>query len=105
MSDNSESHMFHGVDLMIADNKLRLCSRLLTLAGRRLTYLPPPEVVIPFSKEELALTSNMSRQSVHDILRELVEEGICELGYGRVVIRDTKALANLVSSPMVSLAD
>jgi CRP-like cAMP-binding protein len=105
MSDNSESHMFHGVDLLIADNRLRLCSRLLTLAGRRLTYLPPPEVVIPFSKEELALTSNMSRQSVHDILRELVEEGICELGYGRVVIRDTKALASLVSSPMVSLAD
>ena len=105
MSDNSESHMFHGVDLLIADNRLRLCSRLLTLAGRRLTYLPPPDVVIPFSKEELALTSNMSRQLVHDILRELVEEGICEIGYRRVIIRDTAALARLVSSPMMSTVD
>jgi CRP-like cAMP-binding protein len=105
MSDNSETHMFHGVDLLISDNKLRLCSRLLTLAGRRLTYLPPPDVVIPLSKEELALTSNMSRQTVHDILRELVHDGICKLGYGRVTIRDTQALASLVSSPMVSLTD
>ena len=69
MADNSESHMFHGVDLLISDNKLRLCSRLLTLAGRRLTYLPPSDVVIPFSKEELALASNMSRQKVHELLR------------------------------------
>jgi CRP-like cAMP-binding protein len=105
MSDNSESHMFHGVDLMIADNKLRLCSRLLTLAGRRLTFLPPTGVVIPLSKEELALTSNMSRQTVHEILRELVDEDICELGYGRITIRDTPALARLVSSPMVATGD
>ena len=105
MADDSESHMFHGVDLLISDAKLRLCSRLLTLAGRRLTYLPPPDVMIPFSKEELALTSNMSRQKVHEVLSELVADGICELGYGRVVIRNTQALAELVSSSISTARD
>jgi CRP/FNR family transcriptional regulator len=89
----SESLVLAGRDLLTPDFRLRLFSRLLTLAGRRIDRLPPAGVIIPFSQEELALTSNMSRQRVHEILAELSKEGICELGYGHVILRDPKALA------------
>jgi CRP-like cAMP-binding protein len=97
MAENAESHMFHGVDLSIPDLKLRLCSRLLTLAGRRLNYLPQPEVIVPLSQEELALTCNTSRQTIYSLLGELAKDGLCELGYRRVIIKDTKALAQLLA--------
>jgi CRP-like cAMP-binding protein len=97
MADNAESLMFHGLDLSIPDLKLRLCSRLLTLAGRKLNYLPEPDIVIPLNQEELALTCNASRQTIHSLLRELESDGLCELGYGRIIIKDTKAMARLLA--------
>ena len=96
MASNVAELILHAVDLMIIDPRQRLCSRLLTLAGRIQDYLPPPPVSIPLSQEELGLASNMSRSSVYHILNDLVDLGICKLGYREVVILDTARLAELV---------
>jgi CRP-like cAMP-binding protein len=93
LTRHMEALILHGVDLLTPDSRSRLCARLLTLGGRRRGTLPRRGTLIPFSKEELALTSNMSRQRVHQILGELVATGICDVGYGFVVIRDPEALA------------
>lgn len=96
MANTAEEHMLHAVDLLIQSPRARLCSRLLTFAGRRLNAMPPINVIIPLSQDELALTSCMSRQTVNQILGELVEKGICQLHYGEIEILDTCALARFV---------
>lgn len=96
MAWNVEEYLLHSVDLLIVDPKLRLCSRLLTFAGRLLHYLPPSPVSIPMTQEELATASNMSRSTVYNLLGELVEQGICALGYREVKILDVERLHRIV---------
>ena len=91
-----EEYLLHAVDLMVVDPRIRLCSRLLTLGGRLLNYLPPGPVSIPLTQEELAAASNMSRSTVFHLLGELVSQGICELGYREVRILDMSRLAAIV---------
>jgi CRP/FNR family transcriptional regulator, cyclic AMP receptor protein len=93
MASSSEDYMLHSVDLMIQSPRARLCSRLMTLAGRRLDAMPPKTIGIPMSQEELAMASCMSRQTVNQVLNELVDLGICELRYGEIRVLDTGALA------------
>lgn len=97
MATASEDYMLHAIDLMIQSPHARLCSRLLTFAGRTLQRMPPASISIPLSQEEIALASGMSRQTVNQILRKLVEAGICSLGYGEIFILDTAALARQIS--------
>jgi CRP-like cAMP-binding protein len=96
MAWNVEEYLLHAVDLMVVDPRIRLCSRLLTLGGRLLNYLPPGPVSIPLTQEELAAASNMSRSTVFHLLGELVSQGICELGYREVRILDMSRLAAIV---------
>ena len=96
MAWNVEEYMLHAVDLMVVDPRIRLCSRLLTLGGRLLNYLPPGPVSIPLTQEELAAASNMSRSTVFHLLGDLVSQGICELGYREVRILDMTRLAAIV---------
>ena len=96
MAWNVEEYVLHSVDLLIVDPRLRLCARLLTLAGRLLHYLPPAPISIPMTQEELALASNMSRSTVYNLLGELVEQGICALGYREVRILDMVRLSRIV---------
>ena len=96
MAWNVEEYLLHAVDLMIVDPRIRLCSRLLTFGGRLLNYLPPGPVSIPLTQEELAAASNMSRSTVFHLLGELVQQGICELGYREVRILDMPRLAAIV---------
>ncbi|WP_421696466.1 Crp/Fnr family transcriptional regulator [Aestuariivirga sp.] len=98
MAWNVEEYLLHAVDLLIVDPRLRLCSRLLTFGGRLLHYVPPEPVSIPLTQEELAAASNMSRSTVYHLLGELVEQGICELGYREVRILDMKRLAAIVDA-------
>lgn len=98
MASNVEEYLLHAVDLLVVDPKIRLCSRLLTFGGRLLNYLPPSPVPIPMTQEELAAASNMSRSTVYHLLSELVEQGICELGYREVRIMDMQRLAAIVGS-------
>lgn len=95
MAGNAEAYMLHAVDLMIRNPKVRLCSRLLTLAGRRINELPTPPVAIPLSQNELALTSSLSRQTINQLLSELVRVGICELRYREIRILDVEALVRM----------
>ena len=99
MSWNVDEHVLHAVDLLIVDPRLRLCSRLLTFAGRVLNHLPAGPVSIPMTQEELAVASNMSRSTVYNLLADLVEQGICALGYREVKILDMKRLSDLVENP------
>ena len=101
MAWNVEEYLLHTVDLLIVDPKLRLCSRLLTFGGRLLNYLPPSPVSIPMTQEELAAASNMSRSTVYNLLGELVQKGICELGYREVRILDMERLARIVEDAHV----
>ena len=98
MAWNVEEYLLHAVDLMIVDPKIRLCSRLLTFGGRLLSYLPPAPVSIPLTQEELAAASNMSRSTVFHLLGELVQQGICELGYREIRILDMQRLAAIVEA-------
>jgi CRP-like cAMP-binding protein len=102
MAWNVEEHVLHAVDLLIVDPRLRLCSRLLTFAGRVLNHLPAGPVSIPMTQEELAVASNMSRSTVFNLLGELVAQGICALGYREVKILDMKRLSDLVENPRES---
>lgn len=97
MANNTEEHATHGLDLLIQVPKQRLCARLLTLAGRRLRQPAPLSISLPLSQEELALTSCLSRQTVNQILGELVDEGLCTLHYGEIRLLDTGGLAKLVT--------
>jgi CRP-like cAMP-binding protein len=96
MASNVEEYALHTVDLLIVDPRLRLCSRLLTFAGRLMSYLPPSPVSIPMTQEELAVASNMSRSTVYNLLGELVDQGICGLGYREVKILDMERLNRIV---------
>ena len=96
MASNVEEHVLHAVDLLIVDPRLRLCSRLLTFAGRLMNYIPPAPVSIPMTQEELAVASNMSRSTVYNLLGELVDQGICALGYREVRILDMERLNRIV---------
>jgi len=96
MASNIEEHVLHAVDLLIVDPRLRLCSRLLTFGGRLMNHIPPSPVSIPMTQEELAAASNMSRSTVYNLLGELVEQGICELGYREVRILDMVRLNRIV---------
>lgn len=93
LTSHMEAIILGAFDLMIADSRARFCARLQSLAGRRTNSLPKPGTLVPLSKEELALTANMSRQRVHEILDELVGAGICDTGYGFIAIRDPVALS------------
>jgi predicted transcriptional regulator len=48
------------------------------------------------TQEELAAASNMSRSTVYNLLGELVEQGICALGYREVRILDMERLNRIV---------
>lgn len=102
MAWNVEEYLLHTVDLLIVDPKLRLCSRLLTFGGRLLNYLPPSPVSIPMTQEELATASNMSRSTVYNLLGDLVQKGICELGYREVRILDMQRLARIVEEAHIA---
>jgi CRP-like cAMP-binding protein len=93
------------VDLLISDKRLRLYSRLLTLAGRQGHHQEARPTRLGWSKEELALISGTSRQSVHEILNELVKDGICQLGYREITLLDPAALKKRFDAEATELAE
>ena len=95
MANNAETYMLHGIDLLIQDPKVRLCSRLLTLAGRKVNEWPVAPATIPLSQDEVALASCLSRKTVNKLLGDLVAKGICELRYREIRILDVEALVRL----------
>jgi CRP-like cAMP-binding protein len=78
---NVSEHLVNAVDLLIIDPHLRICSRLLTFAGRTPSYFPSSPVVIPLTQGEIARSANVSRSTAFNVLGELAQKAICEVGY------------------------
>jgi CRP-like cAMP-binding protein len=93
IADKTEVCHLREADLLIGDARLRLYSRLLTLSGRRRYRKPGQPIQLPLSKEEMAMACSMSRQTVHRLLSELAEEGICRMGYREITLLDPETLS------------
>jgi CRP-like cAMP-binding protein len=84
-------------DMMIRDSNRRCAAALLHVANCRRGEPPSAPVLgAPLSQEELAAIANLSRTSVSSILRELEADGLIELGYRTVTLRDPARLRALV---------
>jgi CRP/FNR family cyclic AMP-dependent transcriptional regulator len=53
-------------------------------------------VPIPLTQDELAELVGGTRPSVNQVLRKFVDEGVLELGRGRIVVTDVEALRQLI---------
>ncbi|MFO0990532.1 MAG: Crp/Fnr family transcriptional regulator [Hyphomicrobiales bacterium] len=84
-------------DLMLRDPRQRCIAVLLRLAGCRYqTFQYEDAFDIDASQEEIAHLSNLSRNAVGSILRDLQREGMVELTYKRLRLLTPDALRKLV---------
>jgi CRP/FNR family cyclic AMP-dependent transcriptional regulator len=72
-------------DLMLPENERRVVAVLLRLCDCR--FPPPfggPPQEIPLTQAELAAMSNVSRNTLGSILRNLQDAGLLSIGYGKI---------------------
>jgi CRP-like cAMP-binding protein len=83
-------------DLLLADRHRRFGAVLLRLAGAR----NPGSAVHPVqcSHEELAEMCNLSRSSIASVLRVFEKEGLVEVAYRSIKIRDPNRLRLMVDA-------
>jgi CRP-like cAMP-binding protein len=81
---------FRMLETMYLSLDRRLYRRLLFLTE---VYEGQPDVVIPLTQEQLADLVGGTRPTVNQVLQRLVDEGIVELGRGKLIVRDRDALA------------
>ena len=87
------------VDLLIRDPKARVYARLLTVCGARLGQeLPKGPIDVPLTREQLAMMCGLSRKSVYRVLSGMEAEGLCEAGYGRIVVRSAQTLVKQLTA-------
>lgn len=72
----------------------RLASRLLLLSRRA----PANQRVLRLSQSNLAELLGLTRKTVNLYLQKLAGEKLIEIGYGRIVLRDTAGLTRLANS-------
>jgi CRP-like cAMP-binding protein len=80
-------------DGQIRDGRGRCIATLLRLSDNRLQGVVPER--LPIGQQELAGMANLSRQKAGEVLRELEAEGLIELGYRWIAVRDRAGLAAL----------
>lgn len=80
-------------DCQVRDGRGRCIATLLRLSDRQLQGVVPER--IPIGQLELAGMANLSRQKAGEVLRELEDRGLIELGYRWVAVRDRAGLAAL----------
>ena len=94
-------------DSLLRDPSQRTAALLLRLSGvRSKVFLSKLPVTIQLTQEELGRLVNLSRNSITPILREFVERGQVELGYGSIRITDVAGLtarANNAARPRASV--
>ena len=83
LSDRLLEAMYDGLD--------RRLYRCLYRLGRLYVDGPGP-VTIPMTQDQLSDLVGGTRPSVNQVLQRLVDEGVVELGRGRVVLHDVRAL-------------
>jgi CRP-like cAMP-binding protein len=88
------------VDSLLRDPAQRTAALLLRLAGVRSVFFPS-KVALPIhlSQERLGQLVNLSRNSVTPILRDFVERGLVEVGYGVIRIVDAAGLSARAKIP------
>jgi CRP/FNR family transcriptional regulator, cyclic AMP receptor protein len=85
-------------DLMIRAPRARVAALLLRLAGAREGFFAAPQLAdIHVSQERLAQIAVLSRTTLGDMIRQLAEDGVLSLDYGRIRILDNEALARIAS--------
>jgi CRP/FNR family cyclic AMP-dependent transcriptional regulator len=82
-------------DALIPDNRLRAIATLLRIGDRQNDGDTP--AVVPIGQDELAALSNLSRQTVGDVLRDLAANGLLSLGYRRITINQPARLRALLT--------
>lgn len=80
-------------DCQVRDGRGRCIATLLRLSDRQLQGVVPER--IPIGQLELAGMANLSRQKAGEVLRELEDRGLIELGYRWLAVRDRAGLAAL----------
>jgi CRP-like cAMP-binding protein len=80
-------------DGQIRDGRGRCIATLLRLSDERLQGVVPER--LPVGQLELAGMANLSRQKAGEVLRELEQQGLIELGYRWIAVRDRAGLAAL----------
>lgn len=83
-------------DLLIPDSRRRCIAVLLRAAGYRGSDHGVEDAGI--AQNELAAMANMSRQTCGAILRQFAADGVLDLGYRSIVIRDVAALKTLLEN-------
>jgi len=86
-----------GDDLMIRDHERRCIATILRLCGCRFED-PEADVVVTasVSHEELASMANLARNTVGEVLHRLSAQGLVELGYRTISVRDGDTLRAMV---------
>lgn len=80
-------------DGQIRDGRGRCVATLLRLSDDRLQGIVPER--LPIGQLELAGMANLSRQKTGEVLRDLERDGLLELGYRSIAIRDRARLRAL----------
>jgi CRP-like cAMP-binding protein len=83
-------------DGQIRDGRERCIATLLRLSDDRLQGIVPER--LPIGQQDLAGMANLSRQKAGEVLRDLERNGLIELGYRWIAIRDRKRLLALIDS-------
>jgi CRP-like cAMP-binding protein len=81
-------------DGQIRDGRGRCIATLLRISDPRLQGIVPDR--LPIGHLELAGMANLSRQKAGEVLRELERNGVLELGYRWIAIRDRSRLLTMV---------
>jgi CRP-like cAMP-binding protein len=82
-------------DGQIRDGRGRCIATLLRLSDQSIQGMMPER--LPIGQQELAGMANLSRQKTGEVLRELERDGLIELGYRWIGVRDRAALEALRS--------
>jgi CRP-like cAMP-binding protein len=82
-------------DALIPDNRLRAIATLLRIGDRQTDGDAPS--IVPIGQDELAALSNLSRQTIGDVLRALAGDGLVTLGYRRITIEQPARLRAMLT--------
>jgi len=74
----------------------RVCRRLLDLVATYRADGDGGPVTIPLTQEQLAGLVGGTRPSVNEVLQRLTQQGVVELGRGRIVVHQSAELARRV---------
>lgn len=80
-------------DLLIRGSERRCAAVMLRLSGCRIRDPSEPgPLALPLSQDSLAAAANLSRNTVGSLLRKLERNGLVQIGYSTITLRDVPSL-------------